>query len=193
MAPSGGPSTSLRGGAPPLGMLTEAEVALWSHTRLLQALYKYELLDPEVADADTHSFCTRLLANLQTQAAAFTTLARQPPRDDPDAVALWGVGLPPSGTPVVPAGNAHKGTASLTTPRTGQHPVVDDGDADLATVPFGYGPYAQPKHQVGPFDERNLEAAFAAVEDSPPPRGSICSSRPGRHVPGECHVGPRTG
>ena len=168
MAPSGSPSTSLRGGALPLGTLTEDEVALWSHTRLLQALYKYELLDPEVADTDTDSLRARLLANLRTQPAAFTALARQPPHDDTDAIALRGIGLPSSGTPVVQASNSHEGPMSPTTPLTGQYPAADDGDADLATMLFGYDPYVRPEHQVDPSNGRNLEAAFAAVEDSHP-------------------------
>ena len=168
MGPSGGPSTFLGGGAPPLGTLTKDEVASWSHTRHLQALYEYELLDPEVADADTDSLRARLLAKLRTQAAAFTALAQQPPRDNIDAIALRGVRLPSSGTPIVQVGTSHEGLASPATPRIRQHPVTDDSDADLATVPFGYGPYARPKHQVDPSNGRNLEVAFAAVEDSPP-------------------------
>ena len=154
-------------------------------------MYEYELLDPEVADADTASLRARLLANLRTQAAVYTALAQQPPCDDPDAVTLRGVGLPLSGTPVVLAGNAHEGTVSPTTPRTRQHPVADDGDVDLATMPFGYGPYARPKHQVGPSDGRNLEATFAAVEDSPPMRIysllSTRTTRAGRMPRGATH------
>ena len=168
MAPSGGPSTSRGGGAAPLGTLTEDEVASWTHTRLLQALYEYELLDPAVADADTASLRARLLANLRTQAAAFTALGQQPPSDDAAPAAQRDVGLPPLGTPRVQAGTSHEGPVSPATPRTEQHPVADGGDAGLATVPFGYGPYARPKHRVDPSDGRNLEAAFAAVEDSPP-------------------------
>lgn len=84
-----------------------------------------------------------------------------------DAVALLGIGLPSSGTPIVLLGNSHEGTASLATPYIGHFLVLDDNTDNLPTVPFGYGPYMQPKHQVAPSDGWNLEAFFGAVEDSP--------------------------
>ena len=113
MVPSGGPSTSLRGGAPPLGTLTEDKVASWSHTQVLQALYKHELMDPEVTGADTNSLRARLLANLQTQAATFNMLVRQSRSYNTDVTALCGVGLPSSGTPIVPLGHSTRGLCHL--------------------------------------------------------------------------------
>ena len=53
----------------------------------------------------------------------------------------------------------------LTAPR---HCPPSTSEGEHPSVPFGTGPYARPRHCVTPTQGRNLDAAFAAEEDSPP-------------------------
>ena len=167
MAPSGGPSTSLAGGVPPLADLTADEVQSWNRTQLHTALFEYQLLSDVRPDEDTESLRARLAAHVRAQTAAHQALAQQPPAGRtaktpaPAAVPSHpGAPLPPYNAPVA-------ALSSPVTPRTGPRALSAASDDELPFVPFGHGPYAKPHHCVSPSAGRNLADAFAAVDDSP--------------------------
>ena len=161
MAPSGGPSTSLGGGVPAIADLTEDVVRSWNRTQLQAALFEYRLLDDTRLDDGTEQLRGRLVAHVRAQAAAFQALAPQP--SGAPAGAPTGVQAGALDPPVLPG---RTGATSPVTPTRHRLPSTSEGEHP--SVPFGAGPYARPRHCVTPTQGRNLAAAFAAEEDSPP-------------------------
>ena len=168
MAPSGGPSTSFGGGVPALSELTEELVRSWNRTQLHAALFEYRLLDDARFDDDPAQLRGRLLAHARAQAAAFQALAQQP--TGAQAGAPSGVQAGALAPPV------HPGRTGAPSPVTAfRHRPPSTSEGEHPSVPFGTGPYVRPRHCVTPTQGRNLHAAFAAEEDSPP--ATICSRR----------------
>ena len=161
MAPSGGPSTSFGGGVPALSELTEELVRSWNRTQLHAALFEYRLLDDARFDDDPAQLRGRLLAHARAQAAAFQALAQQPtgaPAGAPSGVQAGALAPP-----------VHPGRTGAPSPVTAfRHRPPSTSEGEHPSVPFGTGPYVRPRHCVTPTQGRNLQAAFAAEEDSPP-------------------------
>ena len=161
MAPSGGPSSSLGGDVPAIANLTEDVVRSWNRTQLHAALFEYRLLDDARFDDDVEQLCGRLLAHACAQAAAFQALA--PQLAGAQAGAPSGVQAGALGPPVPPG---RTGAPSPVTALRHRPPSTSEGEHP--SVPFGSGPYARPRHCVTLMQGRNLQAAFAVEQDSPP-------------------------